>query len=91
MILQGRTESGAEEWTCPDCERRLLLRWSPDFQRLILERGDNMAVHVGSKGGVRMTRIEVNPSPSPDFSGEVRQWLADNGIDWDGTATFPDR
>jgi hypothetical protein len=32
-----------------------------------------------------MTGLEVNPSPSPDLSSEARQWLSNNGIDWDGT------
>ena len=85
MILNGYAESGGEEWVCPDCGRRVLLRWPPDFERLILEHGDDTAVHVGAKGGVRMTGLEVNPSPSPDLSGEARQWLSNNGIDWDGT------
>ena len=85
MILSGCAESGAEEWVCPDCGRRVLLRWPPDFERLILEHGDDRAVHVGAKGGVRMTGLEVNPSHSPDLSSEAREWLSDNGIDWDGT------
>ena len=85
MILNGHAESGEEEWVCPDCGRRVLLRWPPDFERLILEYGDDEAVHVGAKGGVRMTGLEVNPSPSPDLSSETRQWLSNNGIDWDGT------
>jgi hypothetical protein len=85
MILNGRAEAGAEEWVCPACGRRVLVRWPPDFERLILEYGDDSAVHVGSKGGVRMTGLEVNPLPSPDLSGEARRWLANNGIDWDGT------
>jgi hypothetical protein len=65
MVLNGRAESGAEEWVCPDCGRRVLMRWPPDYERLILEHGDDQAVHVGAKGGVRMTGVEVNPSPSP--------------------------
>jgi hypothetical protein len=85
MILNGCAESGAEEWACPDCGRRVLLRWPPDFERLILEHGDDRAVHVGAKGGVRMTGLEVNPSPSLDLSSEARRWLSNNGIDWDGT------
>lgn len=85
MVLNGRAESGQEEWVCPDCGRRVLLRWPPDYERLILEYGDDNAVHVGAKGGVRMTGPDVHPSPSPDLSSETRQWLSDSGIDWDGT------
>jgi hypothetical protein len=32
-----------------------------------------------------MTGIEVSPSTHPGLSSEARQWLTDNGIDWDGT------
>ena len=64
---------------------RVLLRWPPDFERLVLEYGDDKAVHVGAKGGVRMTGLEVDPSPAPGLSSEARQWLSNNGIDWDGT------
>jgi hypothetical protein len=85
MVLAERTESGAEEWVCHTCGRRMLMRWPPDFERVILEYGDDRAVHVGAKGGVRMTGLEVNPSPASDLSSEARQWLRNNGIDWDGT------
>jgi hypothetical protein len=83
MVLNGRAKSGAEEWVCPDCGRRVLVRWPPDFERLVLEHGDDSVVHVGAKGGVRMAGVEVKPHPG--LSGEARQWLNDNGIDWDGT------
>ncbi len=83
MILRACAKSGAEEWVCPDCGRRLLVKWPPGFERILLEHGDDSAVHVGAKGGVRMTGVEVKPYPG--LSGEARQWLTDNGIDWDGT------
>ncbi|MGE5292344.1 MAG: hypothetical protein ACM3ML_35190 [Micromonosporaceae bacterium] len=86
MILNGCAESGAEEWVCPDCGRRVLLRWPPDFERLVLEHGDDTAVHVGGKGGVRMGGVEVTLAPATDLPSEARQWLRDNGIDWDGTS-----
>lgn len=85
MILNGCAESDAEEWVCPDCGRRVLLRWPPDFERLILEHGDETAIHVGGKGGVRMGGVEVSPPPAPGLSSEARHWLSSNGIDWDGT------
>ena len=87
MILNGSTESGAEEWVCPDCGRRVLLRWPPDFERLILEHGDETANHVGRKGGLQMGSIEVSPPRASDLSDEARQWLSNNGIDWDDMPT----
>ena len=84
MILDGRAESGAEEWSCPSCGRRLLLRWPPNYQRLVLDHGDERAVHVGGKGGVQISITGVTQHPA-DLPDEARQWLRDNGIDWDGT------
>lgn len=93
MILTGSGESGAEEWVCPTCGRRMLLRWPPNYEKLILEHGDEAAIHVGGKGGLRVGQVAVAPAPvseapmSEAAAGEVpeaeRQWLRDNGIDWD--------
>ena len=92
MILNGQAESGAEEWLCPACGRRVLLRWPPDYEKLVLEHGDETAVHVGGKGGVRIGGFAVTPAPegpegpAPQDSvpSAERQWLRDIGIDWDG-------
>jgi hypothetical protein len=84
MILSSRAESGAEEWSCPDCGRRILLRWPPDYEKLVLEHGDEDAIHVGGKGGLRVGQATVAPAPAADVRGKDRQWLRDHGIDWDG-------
>lgn len=84
MILTGSAESGAEEWACPSCGRRMLLRWPPDYEKLVLEHGDDTAVHVGGKGGLRMGQVAVAPAPTADVPTAERQWLHDIGIDWDG-------
>jgi hypothetical protein len=84
MILNGRAESGAEEWLCPTCGRRMLLRWPPDYEKLVLEHGDDNAIHVGGKGGVRVGQVVVAPARSADVPSGERQWLHDIGIDWDG-------
>ncbi|TDD26079.1 hypothetical protein E1287_36705 [Actinomadura sp. KC06] len=41
-------ESGLEEWACPTCGRRMLLRWPPHYEKRIVEPGDERAGHVGS-------------------------------------------
>lgn len=102
MVLSGRSELGAEEWACPRCGRRLLLRWPPQLERLVLEQGDVTAIHVGGQGGVQAGGITAAAVPAsaeqqwpgdpgierqwPDDPGADRQWLDDNGIDWDGTS-----
>jgi hypothetical protein len=103
MILTGSGESGAEEWVCPTCGRRMLLRWPPHYEKLILEYGDEAAIHVGGKGELRVSGVAVAPAPAGETPavetpvgdapvGEFpvdevpeaeRQWLQENGIDWD--------
>ena len=83
MVLQGHVDSGAEEWVCLSCGRRMLMRWSPEFDRLLLEHGDDTAVHFGGKGGLRLTDVVVTAEPAPAVSGSESRWLHSNGIDWE--------
>ncbi len=85
MILEGSTESGAEEWVCPSCGRRMLLRWPPNYEKVVLEHGDDAAIHAGGKGGLRITHAETTAAPMSDVPDAELQWLRDVGIDWDGT------
>jgi hypothetical protein len=50
MVLVSTHEDGAEEWHCPTCGRRFLMRWPPSYERTILVPGDEHAIHSGSKG-----------------------------------------
>jgi hypothetical protein len=81
MILSGRAEADAEEWACARCGRRLLLRWPPHQEKLVLEPGDVTAVHVGGKGGVRAVGLTAGLVAG---SGD-QEWLREHGIDWGGT------
>lgn len=54
MELVETYPDGAEEWFCPVCSRRFVLQWPPNYKRVILEAGDENAVHSGGKNGVRM-------------------------------------
>lgn len=87
MALARRTESGAEEWVCPTCGRRMLMRWPPRFERVVLEEGDGTAVHAGAKGGALMRKSEVTQAVSTDVPDSELRWLHSNGIDWDGLAS----
>jgi hypothetical protein len=87
MVLAGHSESGAEEWLCPACGRRMLLRWPPHFDALVLENGDPAAVHTAAKGGALMHRAEVVHLPPAGVPADEQEWLRSNGIDWDGIAS----
>ena len=84
MILSGTGESGAEEWTCPTCGRRVVFRWPPHYAKFVLEHGDANAVHVGGKGGLRVSGLEIDPVAKGEMLAAERDWLRDNGIEWDG-------
>ena len=77
MSPTGRTESHAEEWACPICGRRMLLHWPPDYSKVVLEAGDETVIHVSGSPGLQFSTAE-------DLLPADRQWLHDNGIDWDG-------
>lgn len=66
----------------------MLLRWPPDYEKLVLEHGDESAIHVGGKGGVRVGEFKVAPAPEGDMLSAEREWLRDNGIDWDGESAL---
>lgn len=87
MVRTGLEESGAEEWLCPVCGRRMLMKWRPRFERLVLEDGDPTAMHAGAKGGALMRTADVAQEPSTEVPASEQLWLRNNGIDWDGIAS----
>jgi hypothetical protein len=59
MILEKTHPSGADEWYCPTCGRRLLMNYSPKFKKKILEAGDKNVIHSGGKGGLQIGFIKA--------------------------------
>jgi hypothetical protein len=59
MKISNVHESGAQEWLCLECERRVLITWNPAFKRIVLEPGDEWAVHSGSFGGTLLGESTV--------------------------------
>lgn len=75
MVLRGTDESGAEEWYCPICGRRFLMQWPPAYKKIILEPGDEQAIHSGGKGGLQ---------PFAALSDEqvpVGEWMDDANLE----------
>jgi hypothetical protein len=81
MVHTGTTETGALEWSCTQCSRRLLFRWPPNYEKVVLDRGDESASHAGGMGGLRVTADVQAPAPESPTQDE-RDWLATNGITW---------
>lgn len=70
MILGITHPSGAEEWHCPVCGRRLLISWEPNFKKTILEAGDEFSIHSGGKGGLRIGASQVTQVNSSSVEQE---------------------
>ena len=51
---------GTEEWLCPVCGRMVLIDWMPFHYEIVIP-GDESAGHSGSKGGLRIAGVEVEP------------------------------
>jgi len=97
MQLKKTHPSGAEEWYCPSCGRRFLLQWPPAYKKIVLEVGDEYAIHNGGKGGLRMGSLKVNeryesendghePILSEDLRSALEDALEDVDFDnWPGT------
>ncbi len=75
MYLQTTHSSGAEEWYCERCGRRLLLTWPPNYKRLVMEAGDEYAIHSGAKNGMKILGLEVTPEVEDELSEELRAAL----------------
>ncbi|KJS55744.1 hypothetical protein [Streptomyces rubellomurinus] len=98
MKFVARLVSGVDEWSCPTCGRRVTLRRLPEPELIVLDPGDESAVHVGviepdSRAAAAAERYGLGPvqniprppsPPAPDAAD--RRWLAEIGIDWDGDA-----
>jgi hypothetical protein len=69
LVLEKTHATGAEEWYCPTCGRRLLMFWPPEYKKIVLEPGDDYAVHTGAKGGLRMGAPETIQNGDP-YAGD---------------------
>lgn len=84
MQLKQTYPSGVEEWFCPTCGRRFLMRWPPQYKKVVLDAGDEYAIHTGGKGGLAMSAPTVGPAePSRDADAPA---VAEEMLDDDTTA-----
>jgi hypothetical protein len=93
MELEKTHLSGVEEWHCPTCGRRFLITWPPNYEKVILEPGNESVIHSGGKGGVRLQPPQLITEPEePSLSEDLRRELEDflDAIDIDGQLGPPD-
>lgn len=73
MQLVETHPSGAEEWACPICDRRIILQWQPNYRRVTLNAGNQNAIHHGNKGGLQMQTAQVAEQKEQILSDELRE------------------
>ena len=71
MVLEATHSSGAEEWYCPTCGRRFMLKWPPGYQKVILNAGDESVSHSGGKGGLSMGSLQIDQPGERDLPENV--------------------
>jgi hypothetical protein len=76
MVLAMTHSSGAEEWYCPTCERRMSITWHP-WRRIILEKGDIHAAHRASQAGPRVRPVGVLQDPATAVPTEAESLVED--------------
>ena len=80
MQLELAHPTGAEEWYCPICGRRILIQWPPAYRKVVLAAGDQYAQHSASKGGLRIGSAEIRNGEASEAVEESRlepwrEWL----------------
>ena len=67
--------TGAEEWWCPTCERRFIIQWPPNYQKIILETGDEYAFHSCNKGEQKQSDNHKKIYLSPELMEALDEFL----------------
>lgn len=86
MVLEKTHSTGAEEWHCPTCGRRMIITWHP-WKKVVIEPGDVYAAHSGSKGGLKLWTVQIvqgnqavgssatEPSAGDPYLAPWQKWL----------------
>ncbi len=92
MQLVTKHPDGAEEWHCSTCGRRFLMHWPPEYRRVILEPGDEYAIHSGGTGGLSVSPLGVGEAEVSDLSEDLRAVLEEalKDIDFDDSSSNAD-
>jgi hypothetical protein len=89
IILKTRTySSGAQEWYCPTCGRRFIVQWKPEYQRVILEVGDDCAIHNTGTGAF----IARCSGPEDEWLKPWMDWVESEEFEslWNESEDYPD-
>lgn len=73
ILVVKKHTSGAEEWYCPTCARRFIVQWSPEYQCIVLNQGDETAIYNMGRGAlVLLAPVDV---VSEERLAPWQQWI----------------
>jgi len=47
MKMIERMDDGFERWSCEECGREFLMKWPPNYEKVIISTGNEMIDHCG--------------------------------------------
>lgn len=82
MHLAETRASGAEEWQCRECGRRLLIQWPPHYSQAVLAAGQADALHTFTRGGLHVQPDQLNAQRAEALAdawrmGAWEHWLTE--------------
>ncbi len=86
LVLEQTYPSGAEEWYCPECGRRFVMQWPPAYKRIILEAGNEFAIHNAAKDALNIDTPQVRLDLQADSEKEPglapwQEWMEKTNFD----------
>jgi hypothetical protein len=80
MVLQKIHADGSQEWACPTCSRRFVMHWSPNYEQIVLEEGNQQVTHSCSTigGGSAFPELDLqyaDTDEAPELTHEEIRYL----------------
>ena len=75
MQFKTNYSSGRELWFCPICGRQILLSYPPEYKKIVLDTGDESAIHSGGKGGISTGQLQLKDNEELDLPENIRSAL----------------
>lgn len=72
--------TGAEEWECHECGRRFIILLEPNFQKVILKKGNENVIHYGGSAELSLGVTQDSETTGVEEIDEatlepVQRWL----------------
>jgi hypothetical protein len=66
MVCERALENGIDVFYCPACGRKMLIQWTPIIRQVVLEPGDESAIHSATLYEVSQENQAIAPEIEPD-------------------------